>query len=79
MLFVIDRGRVRSLYQEAVPLAEVGKVSSVTRASDVELGVGGWWAHMRGGPVLGPFALRSAALAAEVKWLEERGIPMEAT
>ncbi len=75
MLFIIRGARVRSLYQEIVPLEGVGKVSSVTRASNVEPDKDGqWWAEMRDGSRLGPFQLRSEALAAEVKWLEERGL-----
>ena len=45
----------------------------ITRASTVEPDeTGRWTADLRacGGPVLGPFALRSQALAAEVAWLE---------
>jgi hypothetical protein len=51
------------------PLVRHGKV---TRASHVEPHEGGGWtADMRpmGGPVLGPFPLRSDALTAERDWL----------
>ena len=47
----------------------------VRRASHVEPdGNGGWTADMSpvGGPVLGPFATRKAALLAEHEWLEPR-------
>jgi hypothetical protein len=44
---------------------------TIARASHVEPNEDGqWFAQMVGGPVLGPFAKRSAALAAEVAWLE---------
>jgi hypothetical protein len=46
------------------------------RASHVEPDGTGWTADMgpSGGPVLGPFSTRGAALAAERAWLQERGI-----
>lgn len=56
-------------------LAEIG-TATIKRASTVEpAAAGGWEADMRpttgeGGPVLGPFATRGAALAAEVEWLQ---------
>jgi hypothetical protein len=73
MDLVIDRaGRVRRLYGEAIDLAALGRLA-IARASRVEPdGDGLWTADLRtvGGPVLGPFAVRSEALAAEVAWLE---------
>lgn len=48
---------------------------SVSRASHVEPCAGGWQADMspiEPGVILGPFKLRSEALAEEVKWLEAR-------
>jgi len=47
---------------------------SIRRASYVEPDDHGqWWAdlHPVGGPCLGPFPRRSAALAAELRWLED--------
>ena len=74
MDLVIDpSGDVRCLYGEAIELARLGNVS-ITRASHVEAGgQGRWWADLApaGGPVLGPYALRSEALAAESAWLLE--------
>ena len=45
------------------------------RASHVEFCGTQWTADMSpvGGPLLGPFDLRSEALAAEVRWLEGKG------
>lgn len=66
-------GTATTVYTEAVPLTELGAVRC-TRASHVEpTSDGQWTADMGpvGGPVLGPYTLRSEALAAEVAWLEE--------
>lgn len=71
-LLIAPDGTVRTIYTEELDLSTFGE-ARVTRASHVEPCEGGWSADLRpvGGPVLGPFALRSAALAAEVAWLEE--------
>jgi hypothetical protein len=73
MRLVIDRcGRVRAIYEEALDLAALGRLE-IRRASHVEPNeAGGWRADLSpvGGPVLGPFARRSAALEAERDWLE---------
>ena len=74
MDLVIDvGGQVRCLYGEAIALASLGKLS-ISRASYVEPdALGRWQADISpaGGPVLGPFALRSQALSAESLWLLE--------
>lgn len=38
-----------------------------------------WWADLRpvGGPILGPYAGRDAALSAEKEWLESHGVPSQ--
>ena len=74
----ITEGRVEFVYSDALAgLLDLG-AATVTRASHVEPAPGGGWtADMApsGGPVLGPFALRAEALAAEVAWLaQERGL-----
>ena len=71
MILTIDRdGTAHCLYTEALPLAEIGQCA-IRRASHVEPDAAGrWWADMVDGPRLGPFTLRSAALAAEVSYLE---------
>jgi hypothetical protein len=65
-------GTVRAVYSEIIDLAGFGP-AVIRRASHVEPDdEGWWWADLRpvAGPVLGPFAVRSAALGAEVAWLE---------
>jgi hypothetical protein len=68
-------GGVKNIYDEASDLRALGKLQ-ITRAAHVEPDAEGcWFADMgsSGGPVLGPFGSRSAALAAERGWLAERG------
>jgi len=70
-LVIYPGGVVRCVYDEAIELGALGRVS-VKRASHVEPVAGGRWrADMSpvGGPVLGLFPRRSAALAAEADWL----------
>ena len=63
-------GTLRCLYTETLDLAQIG-TCSIRRASHVEPDEAGqWWAEMVSGPTLGPFTARSAALAAEVEYLE---------
>lgn len=71
---VIERsGTVRCVYGETLALASLGSVT-IQRASHVEpTDNGRWTADLKpvGGPQLGPFVLRSDALAAETTWLSE--------
>ena len=70
-LVVQADGSLRCLYDETLGLWPLGQVS-IRRASHVEpTDQGQWQADLSpvGGPVLGPFTLRSEALAAEVHWL----------
>ena len=72
LLVVGPSGRVRAIYSELIDLEALGR-PAITRASQVEPdGAGRWHADLRpvGGPVLGPYPLRSQALEAEVAWLE---------
>lgn len=66
-------GSVRCVYGEKLHLAALGRVN-IRRGSHVEPDESGsgWTADLSpvGGPTLGPFDLRSAALNAEVQWLE---------
>ena len=74
MDLVIDpRGGIRCLYDEAIDLAALGKVSAI-RASHVEPdAVSQWWADLTpvSGPRLGPYLRRSQALDAERNWLAQ--------
>ena len=66
-------GGIRCVYDEAIDLAELGGLH-IRRGSHVEpMADGGWTADVGpvGGPVLGPFANRTAALQAEREWLGE--------
>ena len=71
MIFTAD-GRAHMVYSEELDLAALGQ-KSIRRASHVEPNdQGQWTADLSpvGGPILGPFARRSEALAAENVWLE---------
>ena len=74
MQLVIDpHGKVRCVYDETIELAALGPLQ-ITRGSHVEPTRDGRWAadlSVVAGPLLGPFALRSEALAAERSWLDE--------
>lgn len=70
-LFCRPDGRIEAVYTEAIELARLGQ-TVIRRASHVEPDTAGrWWADLSpsGGGQLGPFACRSAALAAERQWL----------
>jgi len=72
-LVISSTGTVRCLYDETLDLHKLGKLS-VSRGSHVEPNEDGqWFADLSpvGGPQLGPFGRRSAALNAEIRWLEE--------
>ena len=71
-LFITPTGQVRCLYDEDLDLGSLGSLT-IHRASHVEPTDGGrWTADLSpiGGPTLGPFAQRSQALEAEVRWIE---------
>ncbi len=64
-------GSLHCLYDETLDLSHLGKVF-IRRVSHVEpTDQGQWQADLSpvAGPILGPFSLRSEALAAEVEWL----------
>jgi len=66
-------GVARCIYDEALDLREIGRLT-ITRASHVEPDAEGyWWADMGpvDGPVLGPFRSRTEALRAERGWLTD--------
>jgi len=71
-LVVEPSGSLRCLYAESIDLASLGRLS-IRRGSCVEPDSQGRWSvdlAPVGGPRLGPFELRSSALAAEQSWLE---------
>ena len=71
-LLVDGSGNARCVYDETIPLRELGSLV-ISRGSHVEPiePSGQWMADLApvGGPVLGPFDDRSAALQAESAWL----------
>ena len=70
-LYISAQGLVRMLYGEAIPVRSLGAVQ-IQRASHLDPDESGnWWADLgpSGGPILGPFHSRSAALDAEQEWL----------
>ena len=72
-LVIRSDGAVRAVYSEAIDLRSLGR-PRIVRASQVEPDAEGRWTadlNPVSGPVLGPFALRSEALAAEQRWLEQ--------
>ena len=67
------KGQVRGIYTDDFPWRELGK-PMVQRASHVEPDDSGFWyadLSLSNGPVLGPFARRADAIAAEIAWLEK--------
>lgn len=71
-LVFLPNGQVRCVYDEAIDLQQLGRLS-VQRGSSVEPNESGRWIAdltVVNGPKLGPFDRRSEALAAEREWLE---------
>jgi hypothetical protein len=71
-LVIKPGGVVQCIYSEAIDLTALGS-PAISRASYVEPDQqGGWLVDLSPvhGPRLGPFPVRSAALAAEHTWLE---------
>ena len=70
-LAIEPTGQVRCVYDEAINLHSFGPLT-IRRGSHVEPTEDGQWlASLEDGPILGPFLLRSDALAAERQWLAE--------
>ena len=73
-LLIRPDGNLQCLYEELVDLRALGTLI-ITRASTVEPdATGSWWVDLSlsSGPCLGPYEHRSAALAAERRWLEDQ-------
>jgi hypothetical protein len=71
-LVIMPGGVTRCIYSEVIELTAIGS-PTISRASHVEPDQQGrWLADLSpvGGPILGPFVVRSEALAAEHAWLE---------
>jgi hypothetical protein len=70
-------GTARMIYTEELELDSIG-AQEIRRASHVEPSPYGWgWTadlDPVGGPVLGPFPTRSAALTAEIEWIEANAL-----
>ena len=72
ILHAASDGTMRCVYDEAIPLSQLGPLS-IRRASNVEPNPDGTWTadlSPVGGPQLENFPDRSTALEAERHWLE---------
>ena len=72
-LIITPAASIRCLYDETLDLSSLG-TQQIQRGSHVEPTPDGQWTAELSpvsGPLLGPFARRSEALAAEVAWLEQ--------
>ena len=72
-LLIEPSGTVRCVFGEEIDLGELGRLS-IRRGSHVEPTPDGQWTadlSPVNGPLLGPFPTRTAALNAEVSWLQE--------
>ena len=80
-ILILRDGSVRAIYSDdLVPLIPLLGDVTVARASHVEPASGGGWtadmSPVASGLILGPFPKRAEALAAEVSWLREHGVPI---
>lgn len=69
-LFIDRSGSIKYLYTEAIDADNFGTIEEITRASNVEPVGQLWESQIIDGPILGPYKLRSQALAAEINYLE---------
>ena len=72
-LLIESTGTVRCVFGEEIDLGQLGQLS-IRRGSHVEPTPDGQWTADLApvqGPLLGPFPTRTAALNAEVSWLQE--------
>ena len=72
-LLIEASGTVRCVFGEEIDLGQLGRLS-IRRGSHVEPTPDGQWTADLApvqGPLLGPFPTRTAALDAEVTWLQE--------
>jgi len=79
-LIVAPDGQLRHIYTDSLDLTVLGQVR-ISRASRVEPDASSRWLadlSLVNGPELGHFLRRADALAAEVAWLEQNGLPLPA-
>ena len=72
-LLIEPSGTVRCVFGEEIDLGQLGQLS-IRRGSHVEPTPDGQWTADLApvqGPLIGPFLTRTAALNAEVSWLQE--------
>ena len=75
-LLIRADGSINCVYGEAIDLSRLGTLQ-IRRGSHVEpISDGHWTVDLSpvNGPQLGPFPLRSAALAAELQWLNAHAV-----
>ncbi len=80
-LLIQSDGDVRCLYDETIDLSAFGRMT-ISRGSHVEPTADGQWTadlSPVNGPRLGPFLLRSDALDAERRWLEQHWLTRVST
>ena len=80
-LLIQSDGDVRCLYDETIDLSAFGRMT-ISRGSRVEPTADGQWTadlSPVNGPRLGPFLLRSDALDAERRWLEQHWLTRVST
>lgn len=75
-IYVRPDGTSQAIYDEKLDLTQIGAID-IKRASHVEPDPewpGKWYSDLSpvGGPVLRGFLTRTAALAAEIAWLEQQ-------
>jgi len=80
-MVITPGGQLRCLYDESLDFSQLGQVT-IRRGSFVEPDpLGQWHADLApvAGPLLGPFASRSRALAAETAWLTAHWLSQAST
>jgi hypothetical protein len=79
-IVITHDGTVKTIYSEQLDLFALGR-PHIRRGSHVEPNEEGTW-HVDlspvGGPTLGPYLVRSEAIAAEVAWLREHWLSSRA-
>ena len=72
-LLIQVSGTVRCVFGEQIDLCQLGRLSIRRGSHDEPTPDGQWTADLAPvqGPLLGPFPTRTAALNAEVSWLQE--------